>query len=137
MSHSYFLNTMSLFIKRHKFLSISFLVIILLIPILVFAINNRLEGYKIRSSLVSEDISYTNPSGAAATPMVVIQNDSSKDYFVPTKTWNEWSAFYSKQAPLAVTVKDYCGGGVCESPETCADCPQDCCKVCTDFTYSD
>jgi hypothetical protein len=38
---------MNLFIKRHKFLIISFLVIIILIPILVFAIGRTSEGYKI------------------------------------------------------------------------------------------
>jgi len=128
MSHSYLLNTISLFIKRHKFFSISFLVIIILIPTLVFAINNRLDGYRVPASKTLYTISYTNPSGDAATPMVAIQNDSSVDYFVPTKTWNEWSAFYSGQSRLGVAVKDYCGGGVCETAtENCDNCPQDCC----------
>jgi hypothetical protein len=84
---------MNLFIKRHKFLSISFLVIIFLIPILSFA-NSQFSGWRVPAYQTLKGVIYTNPSGAAAIPMVAITNtSSSNDYFVPTKTWNEYSAF--------------------------------------------
>lgn len=136
MSHFYFLNSMSSFIKRHKFLSISFLTIILLIPVLVFAYNSRLEGYRVPADQILYSVSYTSSNGYAAASMVAIQNNSPKDHFVPTKTWSEWSSFLTGK-PSELSVNEYCGGGVCETAtENCSNCQIDCgsCATCGNGT---
>ena len=64
-------------------------------------------------------------SGATCYNLV---NNSGVDYFVPTKTANEYNLFVAARERLGVTISpcQSCGDGSCNNGETCYSCPGDC-----------
>lgn len=130
---------MKFFNEPNSFLKFFLAFIVLIIPVLALAIDARLSGYRVPANRTITGVVYTNSSGGESFPLLAIENTSANEYFVPTKTFTEWQSFAAGK-PAALTIKDYCGGGACETAtENCANCESDCssCPTCTSFTYSD
>lgn len=130
---------MNLLSKHYKILALVGLLFLIIIPVLVFAsvITNtkyRLSPYNASANTVFKPISSNNSS--YQTGGICFYNNSSADYFIPNKTYNEWGSFYNltidanPSTVYGVTPKtDCCLDGVCSGPETSDNCALDCGSV--------
>jgi hypothetical protein len=74
-----------------------FLLVLILVPGVLFAINTVSEGFRINKSNTTATI---DAHGVCAAPT---NNSSTNDYFVPTATLAEWASFRSNP-PQGVTI---------------------------------
>lgn len=108
---------MKAFIKAHKFLAAIILAAAILLPILVFAIDNISDGYRIGPG-ISKNI---NLYGVNSTiPYRLTNLSADKTYFIPTRTTREFNALQTAKLPPDgyhtnedLTLEDYCGNGLC------------------------
>ena len=129
---------MKLSSRRFKFLGISILALLIFIPLIVF--GDALNGYKSLKNGGSNTMPVfhyaDNSLSSVAAIGTCISNTSGNDYFIPTRTLNEWNAFFSHQ-PSGVTLTTCCGDGACNGGENCSNCPTECgVCTCSSFTYS-
>ncbi|MFA6194581.1 MAG: hypothetical protein WC719_02440 [Patescibacteria group bacterium] len=130
---------MKSFVLRFKFVSLAILAILILIPVVVFALNNPLTGYDVQQNALSMPVFFMDNATTVHATGVCINNitgdsrtDSSHivgiDYFVPTKTSTEFANFSAfKNSTYLIPVACY-GDLIC-SPligENCANDPLDC-----------
>jgi len=93
----------------YKLIILIVLLFLIIIPLLVLAVNNQLNGYDATHGGAPIFLKDLSPLGVTAT---CITNNSTNDYFVPTKTLNEWNAFVTYH-PSGTTVQGCCGDGYC------------------------
>ena len=114
-----------------------FLSLVILIPILVFALgefNTAATGWRQRGGGLDNARpifwNTTNNLSVSASPIgSCVHNSSNQDYFVPTKTLNEWDAFKTKiqSAPSLGLSLSHCEGDMqCLSSDTCSTYPINC-----------
>lgn len=79
-------------------------------------------GYRLNKSTNMDILIY---DGATCKKMV---NSSGADYFVPTRTSDEWLAFQNAAPSLGVAIEPCvsCGNAICDAGETGYNCPSDC-----------
>ena len=125
---------MKSFIWQRKFISFIFLILIVVIPVIVFA-DSVNEGYKAPANYITTPIFHcsTDSRDSSGNCLSIyqygtcIKNNSSLNYFVSTKTLSEWNSFLahlpSSVVPIACD-KD----GLCDvsNGETCSNAPTDC-----------
>jgi len=117
-------------IGGNLFIFLIFLVL-LVIPVIVIGIDNQDTGYSIGRN-TSKILSGLTNAGDTIDKRCIINNDASRDFFIPTKSANEWLKFKLNK-PTSVTVYDSCcGDDVCNGSETCTTCATDCgaCPAC-------
>lgn len=137
MLKSNIFKSMKLFIQRHKLLSSIVLIIIIFIPVLVFASNTPGEGYRVRANATSLPIFAYDRQGSLNLTGYCVVNHSAKDYFIPTATDAEHWAFYnaatatSGQVRTDLQLVGCIGDGYCDSAggETC-DSAERACGMC-------
>lgn len=112
MSKSKILSYMKSFIKNNKLLSFFLLFLIVLVPILVFAINDPNSGYKIDPGQ-TKTIYYKDASGQTSLISYYLSNAGSVAYFIPTKSLYEWESVYWNFPNMDLSLEDYCGNGLC------------------------
>jgi len=113
--------------KIFTLLPFSFLIVV---PFLVFGAGRIDEGWRVNGGL-TEKVTYYNSSANSATSSTCIVNSSLNDYFVPTKTYNEWMALTTRMAsrgmaPSTCPVAQSCGDLECDINENTDNCPADC-----------
>jgi hypothetical protein len=128
--------------QSFQIIILTFLILVFLIvaPVLVFGLNTVDTGY---TSFQSQTKKIEDLAAIGAANKCVV-NNSTKDYFVPTKTIGEWNAFLGN-LPVNVSTRSMCGpvsdlscvDGVCSGSETYANCWEDCeCDVaCLSFVF--
>lgn len=89
-------------------------------PNIVFGEGTTATGYRVNKNTTGN---VTNARGQACK----VLNNSTRDYFIPTKTRQEWDAFSITGRPANVTA-GCCGDTICHVSlsETCSSCPGDC-----------
>ena len=112
---------MKILLQRFKFLGLLSLALLIFIPFLVFGVgvlNNPDGGYRVVKNLTSIPIlHYTdNTVTTVSTIPDCIQNTTGNDYFIPTRTINEWNAFVNASHPGVTLV--LCPGQ-CNDPSQC------------------
>ena len=123
--------------KRFKIFILSLFALFILTPILVFAIDaiNTVKGgwtqYKNNGNYIRPVYwNTTNDYNTITTSTgACIINNFSNDYFVPTRTFLEWSFFTSKMNSLLMILtngaglpNNSCMNGTCVAPaETCGN----------------
>ncbi len=116
----HFLKSMKSFFKRHKLLSLLFLVFLFFIPLLVHSqLNTPSGGYTVVRGTVNNIVS---SSGYAST---CFTNLSANDYFIPTKNPGELNSVKAN-LPSGLSICLFCGDEICNNSETCSACPGDC-----------
>jgi len=126
--------SMKSFVQRYKLLSLVFLVIIIFIPVLVFAINTSHEGYQSRANTTSLPVFAYDRQGVLNLTGYCVINHSARDYFIPTATDAEHWAFYndataaSGQVRTDLSLIGCVGDGYCDSTagETCNSAERAC-----------
>lgn len=103
---------MKSFIKNNKLLATFFLVFIILIPVLVFAIDQADEGYRLDPGQ-TKTIYHKNGSGITSSISYKLENSGSVSYFIPTRSLYEWESVYWKFPNMDLSLTDYCGNGLC------------------------
>jgi len=150
---SLFFKKMKNFIKEKRLQSL-LIVFAILIPLFVFA-EDQNSGFRLIAG-TTKTVSYNNASGSLNPIRACISNVDSVDYFVPTRTNTEWSAFsnnflfqksfvtsnisYQNPAPgtyplrwLSCATDGYCN----TYSENCSNDPAECgaCPACS-YIYS-
>lgn len=103
---------------------------IILVPLVVFGdyiFDTMNTGYQVMTG-ATKYIEVMYPDGIKDCKII---NNSSTNYFIPTKYYSsEWQAFLDK-TPLYV-LRGCCGDGTCQGTisENFATCPQDCVNYC-------
>lgn len=100
--------------RRYRVFTFLLIALFIVAPFLVLAIDNTLDGYRIKKNALSIPVFWNTANiitPVDTTPIgTCINNTSSYDYFVPTRTINEWNAFINKK-PSGVTLVGCCGDG--------------------------
>lgn len=129
--------------QRFKFLGIAILALIIFIPLLVLGYGTPDTGYDVLKYATSIPVfHYVNDSYPSSTVYPIgacLKNDSGNDYFVPTRTLNEWTRFLAG-TPSGVTPVACCGDGQCSGTENCSTCDSvdnDCGTCACQYIYSD
>lgn len=124
--------------RRFKFLGISILALLIFIPLIVF--GDTLGGFRSFSGNRNNAIPVfhyaDNSLSSIAAIGTCVQNTSGNDYFVPTRTINEWNNFFSHQ-PSGIALTTCCGDGACNGSESCSSCPSECGSCACQYIYSD
>ncbi len=130
MKKFYFSKYMKIFSKHYKLAVL--LGLLLFIPLIVFAVGQVLGGYILHSNNGNNYIPIfwnVNNDGnniSTSTGGICFDNLSSNDYFVPTRTFNEFQSF-TTNSPTGVSVHTgCCVDGNCDPGETPTNCPADC-----------
>lgn len=113
------------FFKIFVLFVFSFLIIL---PFIVFGEGRPDDGYQLFSNELGRKISYhSSLSNSAAIGTICLNNESSKSYFVPTRTLSEMNKFFAKSSTLNVDASpNCCGDLICDVSENPNDCPGDC-----------
>jgi len=115
---------------KAKYLIFSILIIfsfLIFKPFLVNGEGTTDTGWRVNGGL-TEKVTYYTSSANVATTSTCIINSSSNDYFIPTKTYNEWISLTTKMssrgmAPSTCPVAQSCGDGTCDINENTDNCP--------------
>lgn len=133
MSNHKFLKKVKNFVSRFKFLSLSILVMVIAVPVIVWAANTPVDGYRISSGSSNRLVFHYDSSHAVYRIGVCVANTSSNDYFIPTASYKEWKSFFTKFYTDAanssfLTFNGCVGDGLCDATigETCSTAPADC-----------
>lgn len=91
------------------------------------ALNSLQDGWRVNKNFTKQVTYYTSSANVATTSTCII-NSSSNDYFIPTKTYNEWISLTTKMssrgmAPSTCPVAQSCGDGTCDINENTDNCP--------------
>lgn len=133
-----FLNKLNFPGKRFKIFILSLFVLLVLIPFFVFATGRVLDGYQsLKNNGLDTQPVYWNtkndPNDIASSTGACIINNSSNDYFIPTRTLDEWTAYTSKMTALNMVLSTgpglpggICNNGSCQTPEACDINPGEC-----------
>lgn len=105
-----------------------FFILLIIIPLLVFGDGAPDDGYRLYANELGRKISYhSSLSNPEAIGTICLNNESSKSYFVPTRTLNEMNRFFAKSSTLNVDASpNCCGDFICDVSENPNDCPGDC-----------
>lgn len=123
-------------IKHYKWLSISVLAILVLIPAFVLAVNDPQTGYIASKNAVSIPMFYVAEDGLGVERVgFCVGNGSSNNYFIPTAKFTDIMAFFNNK-PSGVALVECVGDGQCTGSESCSNAPEDC-GLCGDITPID
>jgi len=115
------ISVMKAFIKAHKFLVIIIFSLVVLSPLLVFAIDTISEGYRVAPGQTKAIHFY----GVNSTiPYHLTNRSADKTYFIPTRTTREANVFQAAKLPETqdasyydygsdLVLEDFCGNGLC------------------------
>lgn len=130
------LNIFKKYIKRYKWLSISVLALVILIPAFVLAIGNPQEGYPAYKNAVSQPMFSIGQDDVTVEQIgFCVGNSTDNDYFVPTGRFSDISAFVNNK-PSGVSLMGCVGDGQCTGSESCNN-PSSDCGLCGDVTPVD
>lgn len=118
--------------KRLKVLLLILFALIASMPVVIWAI---VPSFKLDRN-TSVEINVSDIGGTNC--MEIVNSSGSKDYFIPTKTSNEWAALVSSP-PIDLVITNcatdgYCGDGICGNAldDDISSCGQDCGGICGD-----
>ena len=112
--------------NRHNLFFLLIFIVVIVLPIIVIATGSQLAGYKINRNTSQYKVMGLSNIRTGIDIVCVTNSDASRDFFVPTRTLNEWNQFQANK-PTALTVHTSCCGDlVCNGTETCVTCPGDC-----------
>jgi hypothetical protein len=114
--------------RRFKIFSLFLLTLLILIPVIVFAvatINNPRDGYdRLKNGATNGEPIFWNTGSnrssiSTSTTGVCVTNSTNEDYFVPTATLNEWNMFKANGLRAGLGIVDGVSNQPCIGDKNC------------------
>lgn len=101
-------------------------IVLIILPIIVVGIGNQLSGYRINRNTNQYQVKGLSAIRTGIDTVCVSNSDTSRDFFIPTRSLNEWNKFQSNKPSVLTVHSSCCGDLACNGSENCTSCPGDC-----------